>query len=66
MSDNEIIIGKYSISKYVFMSFPPIFSYVNIETKVTKQCYSFEIIKILEDDKLDPTPFLEYLKSVDC
>jgi hypothetical protein len=65
MSDNNIIIGKYFISKTVLMSYPRQFYYYNSETKETKTSSYERIIRLLLDEKLDPNTFIEYVYYID-
>jgi hypothetical protein len=65
MSDNNIIIGKYTISNAMLMSYPPQFYYYNSETKQVKTASHERIIRLLLDEKLDPNPFIEFIDSLE-
>lgn len=47
------------------MSYPRQFSYYNSETKKTKTTSYESVIRLLLDEKLDSTPFIEYVSFID-
>ncbi len=63
--NNSIIIGKYSISTNVLMSFPPQVYVTNTETKETHTFYVTEMYKIIQDENLDGTEFFEYMDLIE-
>ena len=65
-NDLYIIIGKYKISKVIFMSEPVQLTVTNTETNENNLIYDYKLFKLLRNEGLDTEPVDEYFDKINA